>query len=267
MTRVEFTDRQVQTHVAKHDDLSIESAAGTNQTPRDYFATTRWTVVLRAGRSDSTQARGALAQLCQTYWYPLYAYARRRGHSPPDAQDLTQGFFARLLKLNSLGDVRREKGKFRAFLLASMNHYLADEWDRASAHKRAAQQVIRLDVALAENRYHSELADYMTPERLFERQWALTLLDTVLQRLRHEYEASGRGQVFLELRFAISGEKGAPYAELADRLEMTPEAVRVAVHRLRQRYRHVLREEIGQTVADETEIAAELDCLRQIISS
>ena len=232
------------------------------------FVTTRWSVVLRAGRSDTTRAQAALADLCQAYWYPLYACVRRKGHSPHDAEDLTQGFFARLLKLNSLAGVRREKGRFRSFLLASMNHFLADEWDRATAAKRDAQRTLALDVTDAERRYREAMTDSLTPERLFERQWALTLLETVLQRLRGEYEKSARGALFMALRFSITGEKSAaPYAELAASLGMTEEAVRVAVHRLRVRYRQLLREEIAQTVADEADIEAEMESLRRILSA
>lgn len=233
----------------------------------DHFVTTHWSIVLAASRGQETRAQEALANLCQTYWYPLYAYTRRRGYSPHDAEDLTQGFFARLLKLNSLANVRREKGKFRSFLLASMNHFMADEWDRASAEKRAVQQTISFDAGTAEERYQREPADRVTPERLFERQWAMTLLQTVEQRLRQEYVLSGCGALFDQLGFTISGDKNSlPYADLAARLGMTPEAVRVTVHRLRQRYRHVLREEIAHTLADESEIAAELGHLRRILS-
>ncbi len=234
----------------------------------DIFVTTRWTCVLNAARSDTTRARDALAELCQTYWYPLYAYARRRGHSPHDSEDLTQGFFARLLRLNSLAGLSRERGKFRAFLLASMNHFLADEWQHASAQKRDVQRTISLDAEAAENRYRHEPVEHLTPELLFEKQWALTLLETVVQRLRAEYEASGRGALFMELRFAITGEKNdAPYAESAARLGMSEEAVRVAVHRLRQRYRQLLRAEIAQTVADESGLTEELRDLRRILAS
>jgi RNA polymerase sigma-70 factor (ECF subfamily) len=231
------------------------------------FATTHWSVVLTAGRSDSTRARTALEQLCQTYWYPLYAYVRRRGYSSADAEDLTQGFLARLLELESLADVRREKGRFRSFLLASMNHYLSDQRDRVLAKKRGAQQTISLDSHAAETRYGREPADTTTPERLFERQWALTLLQTVVQRLRREYEADGKGELFLQLRFAITGEKSAvPYADLAGRLGLSEESVRVSVHRLRKRYRQLLREEIAHTVVTEAEIADELQSLRRILS-
>jgi len=192
---------------------------------------------------------------------------RRRGYNPSDAEDLTQGFFARLLQLESLADVRREKGRFRSFLLAGMNHFLSDQRDRALAKKRGARLTISLDSREAETRYGREPANTTTPERLFERQWALTLLETVVQRLRREYEAGGKGESFLELRFAITGDKSdVPYVELAERLEVSEEAVRVAVHRLRQRYRQLLREEIANTVTTEEEIVDELQSLCRILS-
>lgn len=234
----------------------------------DIFATTRWTAVLRAGDNQTVHARAALSELCQTYWFPLYAYVRRRGHSPPDAEDLTQGFFARLLRLNSLAEVSPARGKFRAFLLASINHYLANERERAQAGKRDQRRTISLDAEEAEHHYTRELTDPFSPERLFDRQWALTLLDAVVQRLKQEYEAAGRGALFLELRFAITLDKAAtPYAELAARLGMSEAALRVAVHRLRARYREVLREEIAQTVNGEAEVSAELRDLWRILSS
>ena len=190
------------------------------------------------------------------------------GGRPEDAEDATQGFFAKILRLNSLAGVEREKGRFRAFLLASMKHYLADERDRASAQKRDQTLTISLDARTAEDRYRDEPADPMTPEHLFERRWALTLLETVMQRLHAEYGGEGRAALFDALRFAITGEKSAvPYAELAVELGMSGEAVRVAVHRLRRRYRQVLREEIAHTVADEAEIDEELNSLRRILSA
>jgi RNA polymerase sigma-70 factor (ECF subfamily) len=235
---------------------------------KDFFATTRWSVVLRAGRFDTVRAQEALAELCQTYWYPLYAYARRQGCSPHDAEDATQGFFAKLLQLNSLAAVEREKGRFRAFLLASMKHYLAGVRDYASAQKRDRSRTISLDAGGAEERYRHEPVDTVTPEQLFERRWALTLLETVMQRLCAEYEETGQAALFAALRFAITGDKSdVPHAELAAKLGTTGEAVRVAVHRLRRRYRQVLREEIAHTVADESEVADELNSLRRILSA
>lgn len=245
-----------------------ESSQSPESRRQPLFVTTRWSVVLRAGLSDTTRAQAALAELCGAYWYPLYAYARRQGFGPQDAEDATQGFFAKLLKLNSLAGVGQEKGRFRAFLLASMKHYLSDERDRAPAQKRNRALTISLDAHAAEERYRFEPVDTVTPEQLFERRWALTLLDTVMQRLQTEYVESGRAALFSGLRFAITGDKsGVPYTELATELGISGEAVRVAVHRLRRRYRQVLREEIGHTVADASEIADELNSLRRILSA
>jgi RNA polymerase sigma factor (sigma-70 family) len=231
--------------------------------PRDYFATTHWTMVLHAGRSDSTAAREALAQLCQTYWYPLYAYVRRRGNSPEDAEDLTQGFFARLLELGSLAEVSREKGRFRSFLLASLNHYLSDAWDRARAQKRGHGRVISLDARQAEERLSREPADTLTPEKLFERKWAMAVLEAVVRRLQRDYESAGKEPLFLALRFSITGEAEEPYAKLSAELGMSEPALRVAAHRLRQRYRQVLRDEIAQTVTTEAEVDGEIQHLFQ----
>jgi RNA polymerase sigma-70 factor (ECF subfamily) len=225
-------------------------------------------VVLTAGHTDTTHARKALAELCQIYWYPLYSYARRRGHSIEDAEDLTQGFFAQLLQKDFLAGLSRDKGRFRAFLLASMNHFMADEWDRASAQKRSVQKTISLDAETAEHRYQTTMVQQDTPERAYERQWAMTLLETVVQHLAQEYESTGRGSLFSELQFAILGDRNSvPYTELAERLGMSSEAVRVAVRRLRQRYRRILREEIAHTVTSEEDIAAELNYLRQVLAT
>lgn len=224
-------------------------------------------MVLNAGHGDSTGARNALAQLCQYYWYPLYAYVRRRGNSPEDAEDLTQGFFTRLLELNSLPDVRREKGKFRSFLLASLNHYLSDEWDRERAQKRGKSQIISLDASMAEDRLRREPADTLTPEKLFERKWAMTLLESVVQMVQREYDLAGQGALFMALRFSIAGGKAEePYAKLSAELGLSEPALRVAVHRLRRRYRQLLREEIGRTVATEADVDGEIQQLYQALA-
>jgi RNA polymerase sigma factor (sigma-70 family) len=239
----------------------------TKARPREYFNTTQWTQVLNAGRNDSTGAREALEELCRTYWYPLYVFARRQGQSPHDAEDSTQGFFARLLKLDSLADVRREKGKFRSFLLASFNHYLADEWDRARARKRGRDQLIPLDFTSAEARLNREPTDSLTPEKSFERKWAMTLLEAVVQGIQREYEGAGKGALFMALRFSIVDEESkVPYAELAERLNLREPALRVAVHRLRQRYRELLRAEIARTVATEGEVDEEIRHLFGVLS-
>ena len=234
---------------------------------RAVFATTHWSVVLKAGGDSTSVVKQALETLCQTYWFPLYAYVRRCGHSPSDAEDLTQGFFERLLRLESIADVRREKGKFRSFLLASMNHFLADDRERSMAKKRNAARTVPLDISTAETRYSSEPSTDSSPDRLFERQWAMALLESTLQNLREEYESAGKGKLFMDLRFALSGDRNSiPYNQLAESLQMSEESLRVAVHRLRQRYRQVLRLTVGNTVANPSEIPDELDYLRRVIA-
>ena len=241
---------------------------GSSTPSASVFLTTRWSVVLAAAQGSTTEARAALDKLCKTYWYPLYAYIRRRGYGAADAEDLTQGYFARLLGLNSLAAVRREKGRFRSFLLAGVNHFLADERDRAVAQKRDVRRTISLEAESAEHRYRLEPLNAETPEHLYERQWAITLLETVVQRLHGEYDVAGKGLLFMALRFAITGDRhGIHYADLAAQLSMSEAAVRVAVHRLRRRYRKLLREEIANTVANDAEIEEELRYLRRILSS
>jgi RNA polymerase sigma-70 factor (ECF subfamily) len=244
-------------------DIPVESAQ-----PRDYFATTHWSIVLAAQRSDPSRAHAALSKLCQTYWYPLYAFVRRQGHRPEDAQDFTQDFFARLLAKNYLAEVAREKGKFRSFLLAAMKHFLANEWDRARAAKRGGGQVlISLNDTDAERRYRLEPADPMSADKIFERRWAMTLLEQVLNRLRHEHVRAGKTELYEQLKACLSGGPNcAPYAELAARLKLTEGAIKVAVHRLRQRYRELLRDEIAQTVSGPAEVEEELRHLFSVLA-
>ncbi len=224
------------------------------------FATTRWSVVLAAGGATPA-ADEALAVLCSAYWYPLYAFVRRQGRSEHDAQDLTQEFFARLLAKDWLGGVERERGRFRSWLLAALKHFLANEWDRASALKRGGgAAVVSLDALTAEQRYALEPADPASAEKLFDRCWALELLDRVLTRLRGEFEAAGKARIFEELKAGIVGDS-APYAEIAARLGASESAVKAAAHRLRLRYRELLRAEIAETVALSGEIDDELDQL------
>lgn len=226
------------------------------------FAATRWTLVLAAARgSVSPCAAEAMAELCRIYWYPLYAYVRRRGSDAHEAEDLTQEFFLRLLAKNYLAAVDREKGKFRAFLLASLKHFLANEWGRSQAQKRGGGQVIiPLDTLSAESRYRLEPWHDLNPEKLYERQWALTVLEQVLGRLQAESLAlNGNQAVFERLKqFLTGGRESASYAQVAAELEMTEGAVKTAVHRLRRRYRQLLREEIAQTVAGPEEIDDEI---------
>jgi RNA polymerase sigma factor (sigma-70 family) len=234
------------------------SAISGGSAPSDHvFATTHWSVVLHA-KGGSSGAHQALGSLCQVYWYPLYAFVRRQGRTPHDAQDLTQEFFARLIEKEWLGDVHRERGRFRAFLLAAMKHFLANEWDKDRAQKRGGgAQIISIDDDTAEARYLHEPIDTATAEKLYDRRWALTLLDQVLARLRGEMEGSGKLKQFEALKGCLAGEKH-PYAELGASLGMTEGAVKVAVHRLRERYRNLIRAEIAQTVEDPKELEDEL---------
>jgi RNA polymerase sigma factor (sigma-70 family) len=225
-----------------------------------HFATTHWSIVMAAGGADREDARDALSRLCETYWYPLYAYVRRRGLSATDAQDLTQAFFAQLLEKQSLRAADRERGRFRAFLLASMDHFLANAHDRACAQKRGGGKTpLSLDLAAGESRVNLEPAHDLTPERLFERQWALTMLDVVVRRLEAEYRAAGKAKVFELLGGALSGgRERLPYDQIAAELEMAADNARQAAHRLRKRYRALLREEVARTVAAPQEVDEEL---------
>jgi RNA polymerase sigma-70 factor (ECF subfamily) len=220
--------------------------------PDSRFRTTHWSVVLAARDQHSPQAQQALAELCRTYWYPLYAYIRRRGNTPPDAEDLTQGFFERLLAKDYLGDITPGRGRFRSFLLTALKHFLANEWDRAQTRKRGGREVIvSLDDQDAEQRYRFEPVEDVTPETLFEQRWALTVLEHVLARLRAEFVAGEKAGLFDQLKGFLSADQpDCSYAEIAARLGMQPGTVRVAVHRLRRRYGELLRAEIAETVHD-----------------
>jgi RNA polymerase sigma-70 factor (ECF subfamily) len=246
-------------------DENLESGPGSARR----FATTRWSLVLAAGKRSSPQSAAALAALCETYWYPLYAYVRRCGHDADDAQDLTQAFFTRLLEKNDLATAERERGKFRWFLLTSLKHFLSNEWDRSHAQKRGGGRTpVSIDFAAAEGRNHLEPSHKLTAEKIFDRRWALSLLVQVLARLREESAQAGKSQMLELLKVFLTGEK-APVSnrELAGELMMTEGALKVAVHRLRRRYRELLRAEIGQTVADSEEIEQEIRDLFTAMSS
>ncbi len=231
------------------------------------FVTTHWSVVLSAGRSDTPRSRVALETLCRTYWHPLYAYVRRRGFSPEDAQDLTQEFFARLLQSHSVASVHPDKGRFRAFLLASMNHFLSDQWDKARALKRGGGKTFPLDLDTAETRLAQNAAEHLTPEKAYEQRWALTLLEQVYQRLEQQYRGQGNPLLFDKLRETLSGASpSTPYAELANQLGMTESAVKVAIHRLRHRFRELLRETIADTVSSSVEVEDELRYLLRTLT-
>jgi RNA polymerase sigma factor (sigma-70 family) len=232
------------------------------------FALTRWSVVLAAGSNDSTHARDALETLCRAYWHPVYAFIRRQGYGPHDAQDLTQEFFARLLQKNYLGGVDRAKGRFRSFLLVCIKHFLANEWDKAGAQKRGAHPLlIPINFSAADSSRGVEPAEADTADRIFERRWALTLLEKVLGRLRAEYTRDGKAKAFEELKSTLTGERRAvPYAEIARRLDISEGAVKVAVYRLRQRYRGLLREEIAHTVSGPEQVEEEIRSLFSALS-
>lgn len=230
------------------------------------FETTHWSLVLVAG-TDSSRSAQALAILCEAYWYPLYAFIRRRGNSAADAEDLTQAFFATLLEKSTLEAADPQRGRFRAFLLTSVRNFLANEHERARAQKRGGGKLhLSLDFRDAEGRYLSEPADSMTAERLYQRRWAMTLLDRVLRQLQEEYTTSGQADTFAGLRDCLTRERGStPYQQIASRLNMTEGAVKTAVHRMRRRYRRLLEQEISHTVADAEDTQDELrELLRAI---
>jgi RNA polymerase sigma-70 factor (ECF subfamily) len=233
------------------------------------FATTHWSVVLAAADQETSEAAAALERLCQTYWYPLYAYVRHCGHSLEDSQDLTQEFFCRLLRKNYLAHLDPRKGKFRSFLLAAINHFLANEWDRARTLKRGGQVTfLSLDEVQVEQRYQGEQLAGRSPEEIYERTWAIALLDKVLGRLREETAASGQSTRFEHLKGALMGERPSfSYAELALKLGTTEPALKMAVQRLRRRYAELLREEIAHTVRGPEEVEDELRHLRAVLSS
>ncbi len=232
------------------------------------FATTHWSVVLAAGQGDTPQSAAALERLCSTYWYPLSAYVRRQGYDVADAQDLTQGFFAHILSRGFLQRASPAKGKFRSFVLGALKYVLADEWAKLRAQKRGGGHVpVFLDAQTAEARYRLEPVDLMDAERLFERRWATALLGRVLERLEEEFSKSDRKPSFDQLRPFLLGEKGSvTYAEIAAASQMTAGAVKVAVHRLRQRYRELFREEVAHTVEQPSEVNEEVRHLFAVLT-
>jgi DNA-directed RNA polymerase specialized sigma24 family protein len=225
-----------------------------------WFLTTHWSVVLSAREGVSPHSAAALESLCRTYWYPLYAYLRRQGRPPHDAQDLTQGFFARLLQKDYLQAAAQEKGKFRTFLLVALKRFLANEWDREHALKRVGfAQVVSIDQEVAESRFAAEPSHNLQPDLLYDRQWAITLLERTMTQLQEEYVSSGRAKLFEYLQSCLGREESAlPYAEIAGRLKLTEAAVKMAVHRLRARYREILRAEIAHTVSGPEEVEEEI---------
>lgn len=246
-----------------------EDQSGKNQDKGQWFTTTCWTDLLAAKEGGSPQAHEALGRLCNTYWYPLYAYIRRQGRSAQDAEDLTQAFFYQVLKKNYLGAVDRKKGKFRSFLLASLNHFLSNERAFRNAEKRGGGKVLfSLDEHLADERFQSEPSTNATPEKMYELQWADTVLTEARQRLQGECEMSGKGELYQALKdYIMEDAASGDYLPVAERLNMTPGAVAVAVHRLRQRLGKILKEEVTQTVASPEETEAELRHLCKVYGS
>jgi RNA polymerase sigma factor (sigma-70 family) len=234
------------------------------QSPR--FQTTRWTVVLAARDKHDPTGQQAMDLLCRAYWYPLYAFVRRSGRSPEDAQDQTQAFFARLLEKDFLRAVAPEKGRFRTFLLMALKRFMANEWHKSQAAKRGGGQLhLSIDASEAEERYAAEPVDGLSPEMLYDRRWAFTLLERAMARLREESESHGKGNAFEHLKEFLTAADDSSYTELATRLDSTEGAVRVAVHRLRKRFRDVFREELAETVTPE-KLDEELRHLRDILS-
>ncbi|HOC55193.1 MAG TPA: sigma-70 family RNA polymerase sigma factor [Verrucomicrobiota bacterium] len=235
---------------------------------REWFTTTHWTVVLNARDQGSPEAAAALEKLCRTYWYPLYACVRRQGHDEASAKDLTQEFFTRLIHKNRLDHVRREKGRFRSFLLASLKNFLSDEWDKAQAQKRGGgQTLLSLDDDSAEDRYRLEPADSLPPDKLYDQRWALTLLGQAKARLKEEYAQAGKANLYERLRVFEAGDPdGSTYAEIAAECGLTESAVNSAAHRLRQRYGELVREEVAHTVGNTAAIDEELRHLIAVLS-
>jgi len=230
------------------------------------FPTTRWTLVVAAGDAERKDAQSALVSLCESYWYPLYAYLRRRGFPADQAQDLTQDFFIRVLEGRYLDRAAPEKGRFRSFILTSLKFFVGDEEDRQRAQKRGGGAVVPLELDSGEDRYLREPGHDETPERIFERRWALSVLDRVMERLRNEFVQHGRSEHFERLKLFLLGQSDAPYAALAREMNTSEGALKVAIHRLRKRYRELFRQEIADTVADPAEVESELRFLAAVLT-
>jgi RNA polymerase sigma factor (sigma-70 family) len=249
--------------------MQSESNIGPSVRGRPKFTATRWSLVLAAQGDDTVQAASALAELCRIYWYPLYAFVRRMGRTPEEAEDLTQEFFGRVIERSYFDAAVQAKGRFRAFLLTAFRHFLANEWDKARAQKRGGgATILSIDQQMAEERFDLEPADPATPEMLFERQWALTVIEQSLGRLEQELAAEGKNEWFDALKSSLTlQDQQMSHAELAARMGMSESAVKVTLHRLRKRYRALLRETIAQTVASPDEVDEEIRHLFKIFSS
>ncbi len=247
--------------------MPSSDGAGASPGAGGRFETTQWSLVLAAGQRGSAAAEDALARLCSLYWYPVFAFVRRQGYSTDDAQDLTQGFFARLIEKGDLRAADRSRGRFRSFLLTNCRYFLANERDRALARKRGGGRVpLSIDFAAGEARYERALTHSETPERLYDRQWCLTLLDGVFEALRAEYAAAGKENVFGRLKeFLTAGADAGTHADAARELGTSAGAVKVAVHRLRRRYRDELRRRVADTVGSDEDVEDEMRCLLETL--
>ena len=225
-------------------------------------------MVLAAGNKADSHYESSLRILCQTYWYPLYAYIRHQGYGPQDAEDLIQSFFMFLLEKDRLGVLVQDKGKFRSFLLTALNHFRVDQWKRQQCLKRGGGcSHLSLDMSSAESRFGQEPVDTTTPETLFDMNWAVTLLNTVFNQLQQEYQAKGQGDLFEALKFCITGQRSAlPYTQLARQLDLSVANIKVTIHRLRQRYRELLRQQVAHTVATPEEVEEELRSLFRVLA-
>ena len=243
--------------------MTSENSTPASTAPGDVFATTHWTVVLAAGQRNTPQSNSALEELCRTYWFPLYAYVRRRGHTKEDAKDLTQAFFACFLAKNYLAGLSAERGRFRAFLLASLKHFLINDWKKSQCQKRGGGEApLSLDWQTADTKFQVAATNEPSPDKVFDREWALALLSKVIERLQKECESDGKAKLFAQLKiFLTAGKDGTAQAEVAKALGMEEGAVRVAIHRLRKRYRDLLRDEIAQTLADASDVDEEMRAL------
>jgi DNA-directed RNA polymerase specialized sigma24 family protein len=241
----------------------MNSTQSTSPASNDVFATTHWTVVLAAGKRHTPQSDGALELLCKTYWFPLYAYVRRRGHSKQDAEDSVQAFFARFLAKNYLDGLSAERGRFRAFLLASLKNFLANEWKASQRLKRGGGETnLSLDWETADTKFQVAATSEPSPDKAFDREWAVALLAKVIERLQSESVADGKGRLFEHLKVFLAAGKGeSAHADVAAALGMEEGAVRVAVHRLRKRYRALLRDEIANTLSDPAMVDEEMRAL------
>lgn len=232
------------------------------------FRTTQWTLILQAARPDSSLGQEAFGKLYSDYWPPLYAYVRRRGFSPEEAEDITQSFFTRILERKALTDLQQNGGRFRSFLLTALANFLANEWDRQHAQKRGSgQRPVPLEIREGENRFIAlQVPDGMTPETIFEKQWVFTLLEQVMARLSEEWAMAGKAELFAELRIFLQGDRLGPrYAEIAARRAVSEALIKVTVHRLRQRYGHLLREEIARTLSHPNDVDEELHHLMNVL--